>query len=302
MGTAGQFFYDLNCILDTRKKQIDVLLQLGYTSSSVWGKLLPKKAFVITNMDGLEWKRSKFSKKVQYFLKQAEKWAVNTSDHLVADSIGIQQHLKNSFDVAATYIPYGADVFHSPNIEALKEYNLQEFNYAMLVARMEPENNVETILDGFDRSGEKKTFLVVGKTENAFGTYLKDKFRENPNIKFLGGIYDINILNNLRYFTAAYFHGHSVGGTNPSLLEAMSSNAFIVANDNIFNKSILGEDALYFSTSDDVAQILTKDLSLKRDVYTKNNIRKIETLYTWDKIINDYEELFVKLAKYPLNK
>ena len=297
MGTAGQFFYDLNCIMDSRKRDFDILLQLGYTSSSVWGKLLPKNPIVITNMDGLEWKRSKFSKKVQYFLKKAEKWAINTSDHLVADSVGIQQHLKNNFNVESSYIPYGADVFNSPNKDVLKSYNLKEGNYSILIARMEPENNIETILDGYHKSKSEKPFLVVGKTENSFGTYLKDKFKNNSGIQFLGGIYDINILNNLRYFTGSYFHGHSVGGTNPSLLEAMSSNAFIVANNNIFNKSILGEHALYFDNSDDVAKILRNDLSSERQDFIEGNLKKIETLYTWDKIINDYEELFIKLAK-----
>ena len=297
VGTAGQFFYDLNCILDARKRNFDIILQLGYTSSSVWGGLLPEKPIIITNMDGLEWKRSKFSKKVQYFLKKAEKWAINTSDHLVADSVGIQQHLKTNFNVDSTYIPYGAHVFNSPNKELLKTYKLEEHQYSILIARMEPENNIETILDGYHKSENENPFLVIGKTENEFGTYLKEKFKENNKIQFLGGIYDIEVLNNLRYYAGFYFHGHSVGGTNPSLLEAMSSGAFIVANDNIFNKSILEKEALYFSNSDDVAIILTETIEDKREHFVANNIQKIKTLYTWDKIINDYEKLFIKLAK-----
>ncbi|MDB4533251.1 DUF1972 domain-containing protein [Vicingaceae bacterium] len=297
IGTAGQFFYDLNCILDTRKKNFDIVLQLGYTSSSIWGSLLPKKPITITNMDGLEWMRSKFSKKVQYFLKKAEKWAINTSDHLVADSVGIQQHLKNNFNVDSTYIPYGANVFKTANIDVLKDYNLEEYKYAMLVARMEPENNIETILDGVDKSSKNNPFLVVGKTENEFGKYLKNKFKDNLNIQFVGGVYDIEVLNNLRNFAGLYFHGHSVGGTNPSLLEAMSSNALIVANDNIFNRSILEEDAFYFSDANEVSTILNEFPESKRTEFVQNNLQKIETLYTWDKIINDYEKLFIKLAK-----
>ena len=297
IGTAGQFFYDLNCILDTRKKDFDIVLQLGYTSSSIWGSLLPKKPITITNMDGLEWMRSKFSKKVQYFLKKAEKWAINTSDHLVADSVGIQQHLKNNFNVDSTYIPYGAHIFKTPNKDVLKEYALEEHKYAMLVTRMEPENNIETILDGVDQSDNKNPFLVIGKAENEFGKYLKNKFKDNLNIRFVGGIYDIEVLNNLRNFAGLYFHGHSVGGTNPSLLEAMSSNALIVANDNIFNKSILEEDAFYFSNANDVTTILNEYQESKRTEFVQNNLQKIETLYTWDKIINDYEKLFIKLAK-----
>ena len=297
VGTAGQFIYDLNCILDCRKREFDIILQLGYTSSSVWGSLLPKNSITITNMDGLEWMRSKFSKKVQYFLKKAEKWAINTSDHLVADSVGIQQHLKNNFNVDSTYIPYGAHVFNTPNENVLESYDLVKFKYGMLVARMEPENNIETILDGVQKSSSKMPFLVVGKTENEFGKYLKNKFKDVPTIQFIGGIYDIEILNNLRNYAGLYFHGHSVGGTNPSLLEAMSSNALIVANDNIFNKSILGTDAFYFSNAKDVSMILEDLPETKRDTFVKNNIEKIKTLYTWEKIINDYENLFIKLAK-----
>ena len=297
LGTAGQFIYDLNCILDLRKRDFDIVLQLGYTSSSVWGSLLPKKPIIVTNMDGLEWMRSKFSKKVQYFLKKAEKWAINTSDYLVADSIGIQQHLKTNFNVDSTYIPYGAHVFNTPNKTVLNDYNLKEHNYHMLIARMEPENNIETILDGYDQSEDEKPFLVIGKTTNGFGKYLEKKFIHNKNIQFLGGIYDIEILNNLRFYAGLYFHGHSVGGTNPSLLEAMSSGALIAAHNNIFNKSILETEAFYFSDSKEVSELISKGEKRARSEYVSKNIEKIETLYTWAKIIDDYENLFVKLAK-----
>ncbi len=114
MGTAGQFIYDLNCILDSRKRGFDVILQLGYTSSSIWGWLLPKKAIVITNMDGLEWKRSKYSRPVRRFLKFAEKLAIKTSDYLISDSVGIQKHLKTAYNADSEYIAYGADLFNTP--------------------------------------------------------------------------------------------------------------------------------------------------------------------------------------------
>jgi len=297
IGTAGQFIYDLNCILDSRKRDFDIVLQLGYTSSSVWGSLLPKKSVIITNMDGLEWMRSKFSKKVQYFLKKAEKWAINTSDHLVADSVGIQQHLKTNFNVTSTYIPYGAHVFNNANKEVLKGYNLEEHEYYMLIARMEPENNIETILDGYDLSKSTKPFLVIGKTTNDFGQYLENKFQHNRGVQFLGGIYDIDILNNLRFYANLYFHGHSVGGTNPSLLEAMSSGALIAAHNNVFNKSILETEAFYFADSEEVSQLFLANKNSFRSGYVSNNIEKIKSLYTWAKIIDGYEDLFIKLAK-----
>lgn len=298
IGTAGQFFYDLNCILNSRKQNFDILLQLGYTSSSVWKNLLPQKAIVVTNMDGLEWKRSKFGGYVQHFLKRAEKWAVESSDHLVADSIGIQSFLQKKYNIDSTYIAYGSHLFSNPDKLVLDKYELKEYAYHMLIARMEPENNIETILDGMTKSNSEMPFLVVGKTENTFGQYLVNKYKNDSRILFLGGIYDLNDLNNLRYFSNYYFHGHSVGGTNPSLLEAMASSAFIAAHDNEFNGAVLEQEALYFKNSSEVANILNSRISGSlREEYILLNRKKITEHYSWDKIINSYEKLFLKLAQ-----
>ncbi|MDA9312989.1 DUF1972 domain-containing protein [Vicingaceae bacterium] len=297
IGTVGQFFYDLNCILNSRKQNFDILLQLGYTSSSVWKNLLPKNAIVVTNMDGLEWKRTKFSGSVQQFLRKAEKWAVTSSDHLVADSKGIQSFLKNKYKVDSTFIAYGSNLFNNPDATVIKKYQLKEEGYHMLIARMEPENNVETILDGMSASNSELPFLIIGKTENAFGQHLVVKFKHDKRIQFLGGIYNLNDLNNLRHFSNYYFHGHSVGGTNPSLLEAMASSAFIVAHENEFNGAVLEGDALYFTTAVEVTDILNQKVtSHMRLNYVDANRKKIEEFYTWENIINSYEDLFLKLA------
>ena len=184
IGTAGQFIYDLNCIVDARKRNFDIILQLGYTSSSIWGWLLPKKSIIITNMDGLEWKRAKFSRKVQKFLKYAEKLAVKTSHHLVADSKGIQQHLKQSYRIDSTYIPYGANIFSSANQEVLSKYKLVAHQYYILIARMEPENNIEAILNGYQKSQSLFPFVVVGEGTNTYSVYLKNKFADDEKIKF----------------------------------------------------------------------------------------------------------------------
>ncbi len=296
IGTAGQFVYDLNCILDAKKRDFDLILQLGYTSSSVWGRLLPKKTTIVTNMDGLEWKRSKYNKQVQKFLKRAENWAIKTSDFLVSDSLGIQKHIKETYQKDSEYIAYGAEVFNSPNISALKEYGVGEGSYNMLIARLEPENNVETILDGVVLANQSVPFLVIGKYNTKYGTYLKEKYAAEKEIRFLGGIYNLELLNNLRYFSNIYFHGHSVGGTNPSLLEAMASSCFIVAHDNIFNRSILGEDALYFEKKEDFPALLTqtKTANLQK---VSNNINKIKNDFTWELINQKYEQYLLKCLK-----
>ncbi|RIV44605.1 DUF1972 domain-containing protein [Flagellimonas pelagia] len=296
VGTFGQFIYDLNCIKDARKRGLDVILQLGYTSSSIWGKLLPKKAVIVTNMDGLEWKRSKYSKPVRWFLKIAEKLAINTSDYLISDSVGIRSYIEEKYGSSSEFIPYGADLFTKPDLKIVKEYGLDSFGYDMLIARLEPENNIDVILEGVANSDGTKPFLVIGKHETKYGEYLKDKFSENKNIRFFGGIYNQNHLDNLRYFSNIYFHGHSVGGTNPSLLEAMASNAFIVANDNVFNKSILNDEAFYFKNSEDVAKLL----QLKKDDYIElgsKNQDKIASLYSWDRINEHYENYLLNCFK-----
>ena len=298
-GTAGQFIYDLNCILELRKRKCDIILQLGYTSSSVWGMLLPRKNTVITtNMDGLEWKRTKFSGMVKSFLLFAEKLAVKYSNHLISDSIGIQNYLTQKYGVTSTFIPYGAEPFDNPDEDALQAYNLSPYKYNMLIARLEPENSIEVILDGVVLSNSKYPFIVVGKHQTKYGEYLKAKFSKNENILFVGGIYDINKLNDLRYFSNLYFHGHTVGGTNPSLLEAMASSSLICANDNPFNKYILNEDALYFLTAADVADAISS--TNKEDfIYQRilsRNLEKIRNEYSWDNIVNQYAAHFEHIS------
>ena len=300
-GTWGQFIYDLLCIVDSRKRKFDLILQLGYTSNSVWGRLLPGKALIITNMDGLEWKRTKYSKKVQRFIKYAEKLAIRTSDYLVADSKGIQTYLATAYHKESEYIPYGTTIFNSPKSEAIHSFNVSMYNYNMLIARMEPENNIETILDGVRQSSSDQPFLVIGKTTNEYGKYLTQKFQSEPRIRFLGSLYDLDLLNNLRYYSNLYFHGHSVGGTNPSLLEAMASNALICAHQNDFNRYILDEHAFYFTTPEDVKKVLDSRINKTSfEHYTRSNISKIENLYLWPKIIKDYETFFRKcMSKHP---
>lgn len=291
VGTWGQFIYDFLCILDSRSRRFDVILQLGYTSNSVWGWMLPGNSQIFTNMDGLEWKRTKYSKPVQLFLKFAERLAINTSDYLISDSIGIQNYLLQKYNRSSEYIPYGTHVFKSPNPTVIDQYIVTPFNYDMLIARIEPENNIEPILDGVQASRSKRFFLVIGNCHaNSFGKYLLNKFKNENRIKFLGPIYNIETLNNLRFYSNLYFHGHSVGGTNPSLLEAMASNSLICAHKNPFNNSILGDKAYYFSTKEDVSQLLDNALDKEKSKFLSANLRKVETLFLWNKIIDDYEK------------
>jgi glycosyltransferase involved in cell wall biosynthesis len=292
LGTFGQFIYDYNCIMDSRKRDFDIILQLGYTSNSIWFFLLPKKPIIITNMDGLEWKRSKYSKSVQQFLKFAERLAVKSSNNLISDSLGIQKYLKEKYKVASTYIPYGASIFENPDEEILKEYDVTKGNYNMIMARFEPENNIETVLDGIVLCKEDVTVLILGNHNTKFGSYLKEKFKTKKEIRFIGAEFNMNKLNNLRYFSNFYFHGHSVGGTNPSLLEAMASKAFIVAHNNHFNKAILKENGYYFSNPQEVKNILETIKKNDNLQLVQNNFDAIENEFNWDKINGEYLQLF----------
>ena len=291
LGTVGQFIYDYNCINDCRSKNYDIILQLGYTSSSVWSFLFPSKSVIITNMDGLEWMRTKYSKAVQWFLKQAERWAANNSDALIADNAGIQLYLKNKYKKDTALIAYGADVYTSNNADALNTYSLKQYNYNLLIARMEPENNVETIIKGHKAC--TSVLIIVGNTTNTYGKYLRDKYESNT-IKFVNGIYNPAVLNQLRRFCSLYFHGHSVGGTNPSLLEAMAAGALIVAHNNVFNKSVLGDNAFYFNSDNDIHLLLNRGVERDNyEGYITRNLEKIEQEYSWTNIVNQLETLFV---------
>jgi glycosyltransferase involved in cell wall biosynthesis len=293
IGTAGQFLYDYNCFRDAAWRKYDILLQLGYTSSSIWHRLWPREALNIINMDGLEWKRSKYNQQTRKFLRLAERWAVKHGDILIADSIGIRDYLRQEYGRPSVYIPYGADIPEQFDPEIPGRYGLRPDGYHLLMARMEPENNIEMIVRGWAGSAKTKPLVLIGNPGNTFGKYLVKTYR-HEGLHFIGAIYDPAVVNALRHYCSLYLHGHSVGGTNPSLLEAMACRSVIAAHDNPFNKTILEHDAVYFSTPTDVTAIFDRlPDPVSAQEWTSNNIQKIQTLYNWDKIIADYEQVFI---------
>lgn len=292
IGTAGQFLYDYNCFRDAARRGYDILLQLGYTSSSIWHRLWPAKAVNIINMDGLEWKRSKYNRLTQRFLRKAEGWASKYADVLVADSTGIRNYLREQYNQDSVYIPYGAEIPKGFDREPLERLHLAADGYLLVMARMEPENNPEMILKGWMSSDQTLPLVLIGNTGNRFGTYLTKTYRHDK-IRFIGAIYDTPVVNTLRHYAHLYFHGHSVGGTNPSLLEAMACECLIAAHDNAFNKAVLGPDAHYFSSAGQVGEVLQRrtDAATVAD-WRRKNTEKVLTQYNWEKIIDDYELLF----------
>ncbi|WP_091144954.1 DUF1972 domain-containing protein [Mucilaginibacter pineti] len=298
IGTAGQFIYDMNCLLDARKRKFDVVLIMGYTSSSVWGNIYPQGSAIITNMDGMEWKRSKYSKPVQRFLRYAEKLAVKHSQYYISDSMVIKSYLKDKYDVTSQYIPYGADVFSTEEREQYDAKEVLKEDYFLLMARMEPENNIDAILAGFNSSNSQKKFKVLGDTGNRFGKFIVNKFANDERIEFKGAIFDTPKVRSLQNNSYLYFHGHSVGGTNPSLLEAMGSEALIAAHNNPFNKSVLNTDAFYFSNAEEVKHLVE---NVQRHDFEKNmvmnNLHKIQSQFNWERVIDQYETFIVECYK-----
>lgn len=297
MGTIGQFFYDRNCITDARKRNFDILLHLGYSSDSIWHSRWPKAAVNIMNMDGLEWKRSKYNWLTRRFLTWAEKLAAKNADILVADSVAIQDHLQKSYHKNSFYIPYGADIFTDPAPAFLERFNLIPHKYFLLIARMEPENNIEIIIKGYINSGSAYPLVIIGNISNRFGRSISARYN-HQGIIYAGAIYDAALLNNLRYHSLIYFHGHSVGGTNPSLLEAMACECNIAAHDNVFNKAVLQDDADYFLNFDDVAsKILSLPEAARQERRKRGNLDRISTIYSHERIIDAYEKLMLEAVR-----
>jgi glycosyltransferase involved in cell wall biosynthesis len=295
-GTAGQFIYDRNCINDARKRDFDVLLHLGYTSDSIWHRRWPKKALNVVNMDGLEWRRAKYNWLTKQFLKKAEDLAANHADVLIADNPAMKDYLEKKYKKTAACIPYPVTIplpvpdSQSTNLHpACSRFMISPGEYFLMIARMEPENNLEMVIKGALQAQIKIPMVLIGHAGNDYGRLLRRKY-ESEQVRFLGAVYEPEVLNELRCHSLIYFHGHSVGGTNPSLLEAMACKCRIAAHDNEFNRSVLGEGGLYFLNSAGVADIIRGGGFT--DQMTERNMEKIKNDYPIDKIVEKYEDLF----------
>jgi glycosyltransferase involved in cell wall biosynthesis len=250
-------------------------------------------------MDGMEWQRAKYSKKVRNFLRYAEALAVRYSHYHIADSEVIKTYLDQKYGINSKFIPYGAALLNNRDITGiLGNYSLQAQRYFLLMARMEPENNIEMILDGFQFAATTHSFVVIGNTNNKYGRYLVEKYRHNPRIVFLGGVFNASIVHALKAGSLLYFHGHSVGGTNPSLLEAMASRALIAAHNNPFNAAILGDHAFFFASANDV-QLLVETVERTEETahMIEANYQKITEEYTWNRIVDQYETFLYQCYK-----
>lgn len=278
--------YDSVSLLHALIKKSDVVLVLG-VSGGIFLPLFKKlsKSKVITNIDGLEWKRDKWNKPIKKFLRLSERMAIRFSDEIIADNEAISNYIKIEYKKNSSTIAYGGD--HAP-IKSLK--NNIDNNFALALCRIEPENNIEMILESFSQSNKYIKF-IGNWTDSAFGLQMKKKYKNLYNIEIIDSIYDDRELHELRSSCSYYVHGHSAGGTNPSLVEMMHFEKTILCFDCNYNRLTTDNLAYYFKDSIS----LNKLINLPRFKPNGADMKRIADLrYTWDIIRKQYFDLILK--------
>ena len=251
-----------------------------------------------THVDGLESSRAKWGPMGRRYYRTAESLAVRWSDALIADAVGIQQHYRQTFDVDADLISYGAPVITGDAADRITELGLEPGRFHLVVARFEPENQVDVIVDGYSRSRAHFPLIVVGSAPYADEYTRKVHALADDRVRFLGGVWDQELLNQLYANAYSYLHGHSVGGTNPSLLRALGAGTATTAYDVIFNREVLGDAGMYFRTASDLTRMVElteRDSAGTRQRASKAAARAV--LYDWDTVADQYEALCQRLVR-----
>jgi glycosyltransferase involved in cell wall biosynthesis len=283
-------------------KECDIILVCGNSGALFFlMRYFFRKNLIVLNTDGVEHKRTKWNPFIRLFLKTVESIGIRTADYLLADSYGIKNYLISSYgkkiEKKIEVIEYGAYINNCRDEVYLSDIGLSHDDYYLIVSRLEPENNILMIIESYLKSSKNKKLVIVGNLLDTF--YVKKlKTYECERIVFIGGIYDKHKLDTLRYSCSIYFHGHSVGGTNPSLLESLGSGNIVVAHDNEFNRNTTGNDMYYFKDSDECATIINcieqEDMSVLREK-KKNAQQLITNYYNWDNITDRYSYFFTRI-------
>lgn len=248
---------------------------------------------IIVNIDGLEWKRDKWGDLAKWFLKFSEKIAVKFADTIITDNKVLQDYVKFEYNVNSKLIAYGAD--HVTKEKLDNAFSLKypfAINYAFKVSRIEPENNIHVVLKAFSESPEKKIVCVGNWLNSDYGRKLRIKFENYKNIFLLDPIYDQRVLNQFRSNCSVYIHGHSAGGTNPSLVEAMYLGLPIFAFGVDYNKETTGNKALYFNNVSELVSLLANFNKVKLIDIARNMQIIAKESYNWTYVSNEYCNLF----------
>jgi glycosyltransferase involved in cell wall biosynthesis len=289
-------------LYDARRKY-DVVYVLGYGASVFF--VIPRLfgTPVWVNMDGIEWLRSKWGMVAKAYLRVMERIAINFANHIIADAHSIKRYLSARYHrmPPCDVIAYGAPVHEEPaDPSALQSLGLDPRSYYLVVCRIEPENHVSEIIDGFLRAGSQRSLIVVGDIL-ANTPYLRSlKTIKSDLVRFIGAVYDPGLLRALRQYSFAYFHGHSVGGTNPSLLEALGSSNIVIAHDNEFNREVCGDLAVYFASSSDIPALVRTVESYndqRRSHIAAQCRNRILSHYSWPKIVDNYAKLIDRCTR-----
>ncbi|WP_243231853.1 DUF1972 domain-containing protein [Microbacterium sp. CIAB417] len=257
-------------------------------------------ARVALHMDGLEWRRSKWGARGKAYYRWAEQFGVRTADALIADAPGIADYYRHQFGVPTELIRYGAPILDTLPERGVAELDLIPHGYHLVVARFEPENHVLEIVEGYRRSAAKLPLVVVGSAPySAEYTRAIDAAADGDDrIRLVGGVYDQELLDALYAHAASYLHGHSVGGTNPSLLRAMGAGTAVIAYDVPFNREVLDDRGWFFTDADDVAaQLAEAEADAEALVEIGAGVReRAREQFRWDDVAAAYEALARRLA------
>ena len=317
IGPARAIAYDiaaLNKAIELAKQNQDsepifyiLACRIGPFIGSIKKKIKALGGKILVNPDGHEWLRAKWSMPVRKYWKISEALMVKHADLLVCDSENIESYIKADYARYApktTYIAYGTDISKSglsANDDKVQSWyrknGITENEYYLVVGRFVPENNYQAMIKGVMASHSKKDFvLITNVEENKFyNQLLKDTgFDKDPRVKFVGTVYDQELLKYIRENAFAYLHGHEVGGTNPSLLEALASTKLNLLLDVGFNREV-GQDSAIYWKKDELADVIEKVEELSPEVIAdldRKSNQRIADAFTWEKIVTDYESLF----------
>lgn len=288
---ASSILYDVLSLWDAARRKQDVILLLGVSGAAAIPFLkLFSRARILTNLDGVEWRREKWSWLARAVLRASEWAAVRFSDTIIADNEAIAKYVGTRYGRDCVAIPYGGDhALVSDN--SVRETALLPAEYALSLCRIEPENNVSMILEAWAKVSIPLVF--IGNWSNsAYGRAIKRRFRSQSNIYLLDPIYEVERLSEIRRGARLYVHGHSAGGTNPSLVEIMHFGVAVVAYSCDFNRHTTEECARYFSNSGELAAII-EGLSESEVAGIGSAMLEIaQRRYTWERVGKSYFALF----------
>lgn len=277
------------------KQRVDVAFVFNAANAPLLPAIRALRIPVATHVDGLEWKRSKWSGTGKRYYRGAEALAVRWSDALIADAQGIVDYYGEQFSASTELISYGAPLI-APPPNRLPELGLQPRSFHLVVARFEPENHVLEIVQGYARSPATIPLVVVGSAPYSDDYTRRVHEAADSRVRFVGGVWDQELLDQLYTHCCTYLHGHSVGGTNPSLLRAMGAGACVNAFDVNFNREVLAGAGEFFADPARVGElVIAAESDLAATAARGSAARQLARRYDWDNVASAYEELAKRL-------